>query len=111
MSKAALITATLAVGLLAACESMPPSKENVARVGRSMEQNDQMKTTHALERSRDGESTTWRNNATGLRYSVTPTRTYEGEAGARCRDFTTAAQMDGRDEVVHGTACKQADGA
>ncbi len=141
-----IIATTLALALLAACESQP-SKENIgmatgavlggvlghqigggsgktvatvggaalgafvgSRVGRNMDHSDQAHTTHALARSADGESTTWRNNETGTRYSVTPTRTYQGDSGGRCRDFTTVAQIDGRDEVLHGTACKQPDG-
>ena len=40
-----------------------------------------------------------------------PTRTYQGDSGTRCRDFTATSEIDGRDEVVNGTACKQPDGA
>jgi surface antigen len=141
-----IIAATLALALLAACESQP-SKQDIgmatgavlggvlghqigkgtgqtvatiggaaiggfvgSRVGRNMDRDDKSRTTHALDKSADGEPTTWRNDATGLRYSVTPTRTYQGESGGLCRDFTTVAQIDGRDEVLHGTACKQPDG-
>jgi surface antigen len=142
-----VIAATLALGLLAACESPQPSKEDIgmaagavlggvighqigggrgqtvatiggaalgafvgSRVGRNMDRGDQARTTHALDQSADGESTAWRNDETGMRYSVTPTHTYQGNSGGRCRDFTTVAQIDGRDEVVHGTACRQPDG-
>ena len=141
-----VIVATLALSLLAACESQP-SKEDIgmatgavlggvighqigggsgktvatiggaalgafvgSRVGRNMDRNDEDRARHALDRSPDGVSTTWRNHATGLRYSVTPTRSYQGDSGGRCRDFTTVAQIDDHDEVVHGTACKQPDG-
>ena len=141
-----IAAATLALALLAACES-PPSKEDLgmatgavlggvighqfgkgtgqtvatiggaaiggfvgSRVGRNMDRSDEAHTTHALAKSADGESTTWRNDETGMRHSVTPTRTYQGDSGARCRDFTTVARIEGRDEVVHGTACKQPDG-
>ena len=75
-----------------------------------MDRSDRAHTTHALNTSADGESTAWRNDATGLRYSVTPTRTYQADAGGRCRDITTVAQIDGREEVVHVTACRQPDG-
>lgn len=80
------------------------------RVGRNMDRGDEARATHALDKSGDGESTTWSNDETGLRHSVTPTRTYQGSSGGRCREFTTVTQIDGRDEVVHGTACKQPDG-
>jgi surface antigen len=81
-----------------------------SRVARNMKRADHENASHALEKSGDGESTAWRNNETGLRYSVTPTRTYRGDSGGLCRDFTSVTQIDGRDEVVHGTACKQPDG-
>lgn len=81
-----------------------------SRVGRNMDRNDQAHATHALDKSGDGESTTWRNEETGVSYSVTPTHTYQGDAGGQCRTFTSVAQIDGRDEVIHGTACREPDG-
>ena len=80
------------------------------RIGRNMDRADQARTTQALDQSADGEATTWRNGESGAHYSVTPTRTYRGDSGGRCRDFTSVAQVDGRNEVVHGTACRQPDG-
>jgi surface antigen len=141
-----VIAATLALTVLAACET-PPSKEDIgiatgavlggvighqigggagqtvatiggaalgafvgSRVGRNMDRDDHALTKRALDKSADGESTTWRNDASGIRYSVTPTRTYRMDSGGPCRDFTSAARIDGRDEVVQGTACRQPDG-
>jgi surface antigen len=80
-----------------------------SRIGRNMDREDQRKAAGTLERSPDDRSTTWRNPNTGQIYSVTPTRTYRGDSGP-CRDFTTTTEMDGREEVVHGTACRQPDG-
>ena len=37
------------------------------------------------------------------------TRTYASPSGP-CREFTTVAQIDGREQVEHGTACRQPDG-
>ncbi len=79
------------------------------RIGAKMDRNDQLKTAEALETSRDGRATSWRNPNTGQRYSVMPTRTYEGAAGP-CRDFTTVMYIEGREEAVHGKACRQPDG-
>ena len=147
MYKVRIVSAALALALLAACES-PPSKQDMGtatgavlggvighqigggrgktvatisgaalgafignRVGRNMDRSDEDRARHALDTSPDGASTRWRNDATGLHYSVTPTRTYEADAGVRCREFTTLAQIDGRDEVIQGTACKQPGGA
>jgi surface antigen len=148
MGTTRIIAATLALGLLAACESPQPSKEDIGmaagavlggvighqfgkgtgqtvatiggaalgavvgnRVGRNADRSDQARATHALDRTADGEVTTWRSEETGMRYSVTPTRTYQEGSGDVCRDFTTVAQIEGRDEVVRGTACRQPDGA
>jgi len=80
-----------------------------SRVGRTMDRNDQLKTAQALETSRDGQATTWRNAGSGQQYSVTPTRTY-GASSSQCRDFTTVTEIEGRQEVVRGSACKQPDG-
>ena len=79
------------------------------RIGRNMDRNDQLKTAEALEKSRDGQATTWRNGDSGQQYSVTPTKTYQGASG-HCREFTTVSEIEGRNEELHGTACRQPDG-
>ena len=80
-----------------------------SHVGRKMDRADQLRTAEALETSHNGNARTWRNSDSGQHYTVTPTRTYEGASG-RCRDFTTVMSIYRRDEVVHGTACRQPDG-
>jgi surface antigen len=80
-----------------------------SHIGQSMDQNDRKNTAQALETAPTGTPTSWRNPDTGKTYTVTPTRTY-ASASEPCRDFTTKAVIDGRDEVVHGTACRQPDG-
>lgn len=78
-------------------------------VGRQMDELDRYKTNEALEHSRTGTTTAWNNPDSGYHYEVTPTDTYE-RYGNPCRDYTTEAVIEGRPEVVHGTACRQADG-
>lgn len=78
-------------------------------VGRTMDTVDQLKTASALETSKSGTPTTWRNPDTGNVYTVTPMRTYDTASGP-CRDFETVAEIGGRNEVVRGTACRQPDG-
>ncbi|HEU0199637.1 MAG TPA: RT0821/Lpp0805 family surface protein [Burkholderiaceae bacterium] len=80
-----------------------------SRIGKKMDQADQLETAQALEKSPDGQATAWRNPNTGQSYKVKPTRTYNGASGP-CRDFTTVAEIDGKQEVVHGKACRQPDG-
>ena len=79
-------------------------------VGKSMDETDQLKTTDSLETVRTGEPTSWNNPDTGNEYTVTPTRTYEQSSGP-CRDYTIDAKIDGKNEKVHGTACRQPDGS
>jgi len=81
-----------------------------SRVGKSMDASDQVKTARALETAPTGTPTAWRNPDTGNTYTVTPTKTYQTASGP-CRNFTTRAIIDGRDETVNGTACRQPDGS
>ena len=78
-------------------------------VGRQMDENDRRYAYRALEYNRSYETTSWSNPDTGYDYAVTPTRTYK-TAGGPCREYTTAAYIDGRRETVHGTACRESDG-
>ena len=66
---------------------------------------------NSLETVRTGVSSEWVNPDTEYEYSVTPTRTYESDAGTPCREFTMDADIGGKTEQVYGTACRQADGS
>jgi surface antigen len=79
-------------------------------IGRNMDEVDRMKTAQTLEAVRTGVPSTWRNPDSGAQYTVTPTRTVVTSAGP-CRDYTVNAVIEGRQETVHGTACRQADGS
>ena len=79
-------------------------------VGRSMQESDKAKTQDALETSPTGQPTVWRNPDTGSEYKVLPTRTYKTGDDQDCRDFTTWAVIDGYEEEVQGTACRQSNG-
>lgn len=93
----------------ATSESVPLRTFLGRRIGREVYLIDELKTAEALESSCDGHATTWRNADTGQRYSVRPMRTYQGQSG-RCRDFTTAAESQGGEQVIQATACRQPDG-
>lgn len=79
------------------------------QIGKTMDDVDRMKMNQALETQPTGQSYSWTNPDTGHDYAVTPTETYQRE-GSPCRDYTTEAVIDGKREVVHGTACRQPDG-
>ena len=79
-------------------------------IGQNMDELDQYKTQVALETSPTGSTMAWNNPDSDIDYSVTPTKTYESTSGP-CRDYTTEAVIDGRAEIIHGTACRGDDGS
>lgn len=79
-------------------------------IGQNMDELDRRRANDTLETTPTGNTVAWNNPDSGIDYKVTPTNTYE-EASGPCRDYTTEAVIDGRAEVVHGTACRQADGS
>ena len=78
-------------------------------IGQNMDELDRRRANDALETTPTGTSVAWNNPDTDINYKVTPTKTYENASGP-CRNYTTEAVIDGRAEIVHGTACRQADG-
>ena len=79
-------------------------------VGRQMDDGDRYRAGQALERTPTHQSSSWANPDTGNRYSVTPTKTYYADSNP-CREYTTEAWIDGRQETIYGTACRQSDGS
>ena len=79
------------------------------QIGNRMDERDYQQTSMALENSRTDQSTEWVNPDSGNQYSIQPTNTYQAATGP-CRDYTMRAVIDGRNEIVNGTACRQADG-
>jgi surface antigen len=80
------------------------------RIGQKMDEADRLKAAQALEQTRTGEHTSWKNPDTGAQYTMTPTRTYEAK-GEPCRDFTVDGVVDGKAEKIQGSACRQQDGS
>jgi surface antigen len=79
-------------------------------VGRSMDPVDQNCVGQALEHSPTDRTVAWQNPDQKSEYKVTPTKTYKAH-GTYCRDYTTQAYIDGKEETVQGTACRQPDGS
>lgn len=79
------------------------------QIGNRMDEQDHRQASLALENSRTGQQTQWRNPDTGNRYTLEPTRTFQADTGP-CRDYTMVAVIDGRNETIQGTACRQPDG-
>jgi surface antigen len=80
------------------------------QIGKSMDKVDRMQMQNALETAPTGREVTWSNPDTGHRYAVQPTRTYYRDR-LPCRQYTTRAWIDGKNEVIHGTACRQPNGS
>lgn len=79
-------------------------------VGDSMESNDEARVQNTLESGRTGETVIWRNQDTGNRYEVTPTRTYRNAERRDCREYTSWVFLGGYEEQITGTACRMPDG-
>jgi surface antigen len=79
-------------------------------IGKRMDDTDQMKARQALESTKTGESTSWRNPDTGGTYTVTPNRAYQTVQGP-CREYSLEGKVGDQAEKVYGTACRQNDGS
>ena len=86
-----------------------------SELGKSLDEVDRQKANQTqqsvLENNKDGATSNWNNPNTGNSGQVTPTRTYQVASGENCREYEHEITVDGRREVVKGTACRQADGS
>lgn len=86
-----------------------------SELGKSLDESDRnmMERTSlaALEHTRTGSTSTWRNPDTGHSGTVTPTRTYQQSSGTYCRDLTQTVDIDGQTQTATGMACRQPDGS
>jgi len=84
-----------------------------SEIGRSMDQQDRMLAQQAefdaLERGQSGVSRQWRNPDNGRYGEVVPTRPYKRGA-SDCRDYTHKIFVDGQQQSMRGTACRNPDG-
>lgn len=85
------------------------------QLGKSLDDVDRMKANQTqqttLENNKDGVSSTWNNPNTGHTGRVTPTTTQRTASGEYCREYEHEITVDGRKEIVKGTACRQPDGS
>ncbi|MBT8126959.1 MAG: glycine zipper 2TM domain-containing protein [Gammaproteobacteria bacterium] len=79
-------------------------------IGENMDASDREHVSESLETVRTGVPSRWRNPDTGNDFTVVPTRTFETTSGP-CREYTIDAVIDGREEAINGTACRQPDGS
>lgn len=76
------------------------------RVGRSMDQTDRNRMSSALNNTKDDEVSRWSNSDTNSTYTVEPTRSYQADNNKVCREFTQKATIQGKEQVMYGTACR-----
>ncbi len=67
-------------------------------------------TQSALEYKKTGGSAAWSNPDSGHSGAVTPTRTFIATDGRPCREFTQTISVDGQQEQITDTACREDDG-
>jgi surface antigen len=81
------------------------------RIGRELDDADRSCFGHALEIGTAGQRVTWTNDATGLRYELSPGAD-RPRGGATCREYTLVTGVGRRDRASHtGLACRSAQGA
>ena len=79
-------------------------------IGRSMDQADQACIAQTLEQAPARHAVAW-SNPDGGHYRVVPLEGYEDGQGRVCRDYRTTAIIDGRQQQLYRTACRQPDGS
>ena len=84
-----------------------------SEIGRSMDKQDRLLAQQAeydaLERGTSGRSRVWRNERNGNYGEIVPSRPYR-RGSLDCRDYTHTVYIEGRPEVMRGTACRNEDG-
>lgn len=80
-------------------------------IGKNMDDNDRARMNSALENNAEGQPAYWRNARTGNTYKVVPTKNVTIRDNRYCREYQTVATIDGRQERVYGSACRQPDGS
>jgi len=85
------------------------------QVGKRLDEADRLKMQQAqhaaLESGRSYDTAGWYNPDTGNRGSVTPQPAYRTDSGQYCREYAETVVIDGQEQRVYGTACRQPDGS
>ena len=86
-----------------------------SEVGKSLDKADRLymerNARDTLERSRTGQTSSWRNPDSGHSGTLTPTRSFQTASGQPCREYQQTVTIGGRTENAYGTACRQAEGS
>jgi surface antigen len=80
-------------------------------IGRYLDDRDQREMQQSAQNALEtDERVAWQNPETGNQGTITPTRSFEGPEGRLCREYVQTVFIEGQEQQVHGTACRQADG-
>ena len=86
-----------------------------AGVGQALDQRSQQMQSQtvarALETAPVGTPSTWTNPDNSTQGSITPTRTFQNQSGAYCREFQQSIVVGGQTQQATNTACRQPDGS
>lgn len=84
-----------------------------SKVGQSLDRADrnyaERTAQSALRSSASGRTSAWSNPDSGHKGTFTPINRYQSADGMACRDYDQTVTIDGRTEVVKGTACRGKD--
>ena len=85
-----------------------------SEVGKSLDRADRLAmsrtTQKALEKTKSGQTSSWKNPDSGNSGTVTPRKTYQRASGQHCREYQQTITVGGKTEQAYGTACRQPDG-
>lgn len=81
------------------------------QIGKSMDEQDRMRMTTALNNNDVGQPAYWKNANSGAAYQVTPVKNVSYDGNPYCREYQTTATINGQRQKMYGTACRQPDGS
>ena len=80
-------------------------------IGKEMDKYDREELNHVYERGVSGQTSTWRNPDNNNTYRVTPQPAYTSGSGNQpCRKAEIQSMIDGKQETVYTTACRDNNG-
>ncbi len=80
-------------------------------IGNEMDKYDRQQLNHTYERGVSGQTNAWRNPDNGNSYQVTPQPAYSNpQTQQPCRQAEIQSMIDGRQETVYTTACRDQSG-
>ena len=85
-----------------------------SELGKKLDETDKEKAVKAEETAHTapvGQTVAWSNPDSGHSGTVTPVREGKDAQGNTCREYHSTVNVDGKDEAVTGTACRQPDGS